>query len=117
MIFMLLFMVPIAALMWLIVVSHSRWPKRIGGAAAAMITAVGAVTARPLLPSDLTEYRIENAREAAALLAASAGSIYLLLWTRMHHGRGRNRTLATIAAVIGLVPVVAALVVALYYQE
>jgi hypothetical protein len=117
MIFTLLFLVPIAALMWLVVVSHSRWPKRIGAAAAAMVTAVGAVTAPPLVPSDLTEYRIANVREAVALLAASTGSLYLLLWTRIHHGRGRNRTLATIAAIIGLVPVAAALVVALYVQE
>src|SRR5437762_6778227 len=117
MIFMMLFLVPIAALLWLTIVSHSRWSLRAGAAAAVMVTTVGAVTAPPLLPADLNDYRIENGREAAALLAASAGSIYLLLWTRLHHGRGRNRTLATIAALIGLVPVVAAVVVAVYFQD
>ena len=117
MIFMLLLFSPVGALLWLVVVSHSRWPKRIAAAAAAMITAVGAFTAPALVPTDLSDYRIANAREAAALVAASVGSIYLLIWSRIHHGRGRNRTLATIAAIVGLMPVVAAAVVALFVQE
>jgi hypothetical protein len=117
MIFLLLFAVPVAALLWLAAVSHSRWSKRIGAATAAMVTVVGAVAAPPLVPDDLSNYQISNARDGAALLAASAGSIYLLIWSRIHHGRGRNRTLASIAAIVGLVPILAALAAAFYAAE
>jgi amino acid transporter len=117
MIFLILFLVPVAALFWLALVSHSGWPKRIGALAAAMTTTVGALTMPPLIPDELSHYDISNVREGAALFAAATGSIYLLVWTRLHRGRGRNRTLASIAAIVGLVPILAAVAAALYPVE
>jgi len=117
MIFLVLFVVPVAALFWLALVSHSRWSKRIGALAAAMATVVGAATMPPLIPDELSHYDISNVREAATLAAAATGSIYLLVWTHLHRGRGRNRTLASIAAIVGLVPILAAIAAALYSTQ
>ena len=116
MIFLLL-LVPVAALLWLALVSHSRWPMRLGALAAAAATLVGAATMPPLLPSDFARYDIGNVRDITAIVAATTGSLYLLVWFRLHRGRGRNRTLATIAAIIGLVPIVADVAAALYSAE
>jgi hypothetical protein len=117
MIFLLLILVPVAALLWLGVVSHGRIPKRAGAAAAAVVTMVGAVSAPAFDPGNLSNYRISGTREAAALLATSVGSLYLLIWPQMHQGRGVNRTLATIAAIIGLVPILAAAAAAIYAAD
>jgi hypothetical protein len=112
MIFTLLLLVPVAALLWLALVSHSGMPKRIGAIAAAAVTVAGAMSVPPMVPDELGSYRIATARDVLALVAAAAGSIYLLVWTRIHRGRGRNRTLASIAAIIGLVPILAAIAAA-----
>lgn len=117
MIFLLLFLVPVAALLWLAMVSHSRWPMRVGAITAAMVTVVGAVSMPPIVPDELSNYQIGTVRQITAIVAASAGSLYLLVWTRIHHGRGRNRTLASIAAIVGLVPILAAVAAALYSAE
>ena len=117
MIFFGMFMIPVAVLGWLAVVSHSNWLGRFGLAAAAMVTFVGALSAPRLDPTDLAEYRIANSRDAIALLSAAVGGIYLLLWSRLHRGSGRNRTLAVIAALFGLVPILAAVLVATVLQE
>src|SRR3954451_17428979 len=117
MIFLLLFLVPVAALLWLALASHSRWPKRVGAITAAMVTVVGAVSMPPLIPDELATYEIGNVRQIAAIAAASAGSLYLLVWTQIHRGRGRNRTLASIAAIVGLVPILAAVAAAFYSAE
>jgi hypothetical protein len=117
MIFLLLFLAPVAALLWLALVSHSRWPKRAGALAAATATTVGALTMPPLIPDELSSYQLGNVRQIAAIVAASAGSVYLLLWTRLHRGRGSNRTLASIAAIVGLFPIIAAVAASLYSAE
>jgi len=114
MIFTILLLVPVAALLWLALVSHSGIPKRVGAIAAAAVTVAGAISVPPIVPDELGSYRISSARDVTAIAAAATGSIYLLLWTRIHRGRGRNRTLASIAAIIGLVPILAALAVAFY---
>jgi hypothetical protein len=116
MIFLLL-LVPIAALLWLALISRSHWPMRVGAVAAAAVTMVGAATMPPLTPSDLSNYDIANVRDVTAIVAATVGSLYLLAWFRLHRGRGRNRTLATIAGIIGLVPILAAVAAALYSAE
>jgi|KBSMisStaDraftv2_1062788.scaffolds.fasta_scaffold1500782_2 hypothetical protein len=94
-IFLLMFMVPVVALCWRIVVSKTRaqW-IRVGAAAAAMISVVGA---------------------AVVFAAASAGSFYLLAWAQRHHGNKRHRTISLIAAIVGLVPVVGALATGLVF--
>ena len=112
MIFTLLLLVPVAALLWLALVSHSGMPKRVGAIAAAAVTLAGAMSVPPMAPDELGSYRIATSRDVLALAAAAAGSIYLLVWTKIHRGRGRNRTLASIAAIIGLVPILAAIAAA-----
>jgi len=101
-------------LLWLAFTSHSRWPKRVGAIIAAMVTMVGAVSMPPIVPDELGNYEIGNVRQVSAIVAASAGSLYLLVWTRLHNGRGHNRTLASIAAIVGLVPILAAVAAAFY---
>jgi len=101
---MVMFLVPVAALGWRIVVTKSRSHMlRIGGAAAAMATIVGAVTLAPMAE----QFSFKDWRGVVALAAASSGSIYLLLWSQRHRTNQRHRTLSIIAAVVGLVPVVA----------
>jgi len=109
-IFLLMFMVPVVALCWRIVVSKTRahW-IRIGAAAAAMIAVVGAV----VVFDDLSEFSLKDWRADVALAAASCGSLYLLAWAQRHHGNRRHRTLSIIAAIVGLVPVVGAIATAL----
>ena len=109
-----LLIVPAAALGWRVVVSKSRnWLLKIGAAAAAMATLVGAF----VLAGSITEFRLGNWRDLLALAAASTGSLYLLLWSLRHRTNHRHRTISLIAAMIGFVPIVAALGVALLYQE
>ena len=109
--FLILFMVPIAALCWRLVVSKTRaqW-IRVGAAAAAMVTAVGAF----VVFDDLSDFNFKDWRADVALLAAMTGSIYLLAWSQ-RRGNRRHRTLSIIAAVIGLVPVIGAILTGLFY--
>jgi hypothetical protein len=102
---LLLLVVPIAALIWRIVVSKTRqqW-IRVGAAAAAMLTAVGGF----VIFESITDFSFKDWRADIGLVAASTGSIYLLLWAQRHRGNRRHRTLSIIAAVIGLVPIAGA---------
>ena len=113
-VFMLLLWIPVGALLWRMVVSKQRWPQRLGAAGAAMLTFVGSVTAQP---GGTEGYRIVGAREWTALVICAAGPTYLYLWSRKHRGRGKSRTLSIMAAIIGFVPIVAALVLAFVYAE
>jgi hypothetical protein len=109
-----LFLVPVAALLWRMVVSKSRsWPLRIGGAAAAMAGTVGAV----IVYDDLQTFEFSDWRGDAALAAAVSASVYLLLWALRHRTNQRHRTVSLIAAAIGFVPFIATLSVALLYRE
>ena len=109
--FLLLFLVPIAALCWRLVVSKTRaqW-IRVGAAGAAMMTAVGAFT----VFQDLANFNFKDWRADVALVAAMSGSIYLLAWAQ-RRGNRRHRTVSIIAAIIGLVPVVGAVLTGLLY--
>jgi hypothetical protein len=112
--FVLLFLVPIAALLWRVVVTKSRsWGLRLGGAAAATATLVGAVT----VAGDIGDFRLHSWREIIGIIAAASGSVYLLLWSLRHRTNHRHRTISIIAAVVGFVPVVAAVATALIYQD
>lgn len=112
---MLLF-VPVAALGWRIVASKSRWPRKAGAAAAAMLTLVGAAASENA-PSEtfLTTMRIINVRDAIAVLAASSGSLYLLWWASSHRGRAMYKTVSIVAAILGLVPIIGAVANAILY--
>ena len=110
-VFLALFLVPIAALCWRLVVSKTRaqW-IRVGAAAAAMVTAVGAF----VVFDDLGDFNFKDWRADVALLAAMSGSIYLLAWSQ-RHGNRRHRTVSIIAAIVGLVPVAGAVLTGLLY--
>jgi len=113
-----LLLVPAATLGWRVIYSKSRLPRRAAGAAAAMLTLVGAFAAQPAPGENvITTMRLHDVRDGVALLAASAGSIYLLLWSMRQRGRARNKTISILAAVVGLVPVVASIFVATIYPE
>ncbi len=103
-IFLLLFLVPIAALCWRLVVSKTRahW-IRVGAAGAAMVTAVGAF----ITFDNLADFNFKDWRADVGLVAAMTGSLYLLGWSQ-RHGNRRHRTLSIIAAIVGLVPVAGA---------
>jgi MFS family permease len=105
-----LFLVPVAALIWRIIVTKSRtkW-LRVGAAGAAMLTLMGAF----MISGQLTSLRLSDWRAVAALVASATGSTYLLLWSQRKHGNRRRRTISIMAAVIGLVPVIGALLGAL----
>jgi hypothetical protein len=112
--FVALLLVPVAALLWRVVVTKSRsWGLRAGGAAAAMATLVGAAT----VAGDLDNFRFQGWREIVGIVAAGSGSVYLLIWSLRHRTNRRHRTLSLIAAVIGFVPVVAAIATAVIYQQ
>jgi hypothetical protein len=103
-VFLVLFLIPAIALGWRVVVSKSRnWPLRIGAAAAAMTTIVGA----GVVYDDLESFEFKDWRNDLALAAAVSGSVYLLLWARRRSGNRRHRTVSIIAAIVGIVPVVA----------
>jgi hypothetical protein len=104
--FLFLFLVPIAALCWRVVVSKTRqhW-IRVGAAGAAMMTAVGAF----VIFESLTDFNFKDWRADIGLVASSIGSIYLLLWAQRGRGNRRHRTLSIIAAIIGLVPIAGAI--------
>lgn len=105
-IFLLLFLVPIAALCWRLVVSKTRaqW-LRVGAAAAAMLTAVGAF----VVFDKLSDFNFSLWRADIGLAAASSGSLYLLGWAQRHRANARHRTVSIIAAIVGLVPVAGAI--------
>ena len=108
-VFLLLFLVPVAALGWRVVVSKTRaqW-IRAGAAAAAMISTVGAF----VVFDDLATFSFKDWRADIALIASMAASAYLLAWSQRSRGNRRHRTLSIIAAVIGLVPVAGAVATA-----
>lgn len=111
---LLLFMVPVAALCWRVVVTKSRnWALRIGGAAAAMANVVGA----SVVFDDLERFDFGDWRSLLALAAAGSGTIYLLLWGLRHRTNQRHRTISLIAAIIGFVPLIATVMVALLYGD
>jgi len=112
--FLIMFVVPDAALCWRVVVSKTRvqW-IRVGAAAAAMVTLVGAA----VVCSDLGDFKFSDWRGDVGLVAATTGSIYLLAWSQRKHSNRRHRTVSIIAAIIGLVPVIGTVVTALLFQE
>jgi hypothetical protein len=111
--FTFLLWIPVAVLLWRMVVSKQRWPLRMGAAVAAMLTFVGSATA-PAVGSD---FRIVGLREWTALAICAAGPAYLFLWSRKHRGRGKSRTVSLMAAIVGFVPIAAALILAIIYAE
>lgn len=115
MIFMVILWVPAIVLLWRTIVSKQRWPVRVGAAACAMLTIVGSFTMPKLDMFNVGGYRLSSTRDALALLAAVTGPVFLLLWSRKHRGRGRSKTVSIIAAIIGLVPIVAAIAVAIFF--
>ncbi len=110
--FLLLFFVPIAALIWRLVVSKTRahW-IRVGAAGAAMTTAVGAF----VVFDDLADFSFKDWRADIALLASMTGSLYLLFWSQRSHGNRRHRTVSIIAAIVGLVPIAGAVATAVLF--
>ena len=102
---LILFLVPVVALGWRVVVSKTRrqW-LRVGGAAAAMVTLVGAV----VVYDDLQLFEFRDWRADIGLLAAMSGSVYLLLWSNRKRTNRRHRTISIIAAIVGFVPVIGA---------
>ena len=111
-IFLLLFFVPVATLVWRLVVSQTRshW-LRVGAAGAAMVTAVGAI----VVFDDLGEFSFKDWRADVGLVASMTGSAYLLAWSQRPHGDRRHNTLSIMAAIVGLVPVAGAILTGLLY--
>lgn len=109
-VFLILFLVPIAALCWRVVVTktHAQW-LRAGGAAAVMVSLVGSFA----VFGHLTDFRLRQWRNDIALLAAMASSVYLLLWALRRRGNRRHRTVSMLAAMLGLVPVGGAILTAI----
>lgn len=102
---LLLYLVPVATLAWRVVVSKTRrqW-LRVGGAAAAMVTLVGAI----VVYDRLELFVFKDWRADIALLASMSGSAYLLIWSGRKRTNRRHRTVSIIAAIVGLVPVAGA---------
>jgi peptidoglycan/LPS O-acetylase OafA/YrhL len=113
-VFLALFMVPVAALCWRIVVTKSRtqW-IRVGAAMSAMISAVGAL----VVFDDLTTWDFKDWRGDVALVAACMASAYLLLWSQRRRSNRRHRTVSIIAAIIGLVPVAGTIISAVMLRD
>jgi len=111
-VFLALFFVPIAALVWRLVITKTRshW-IRVGAAGAAMVTAVGAF----VVFDDLDDFSFKDWRADIALLASMTGSAYLLGWAQRSRGNRRHRTVSIIAAVVGLVPVAGAILTGLMF--
>ena len=110
-VFLALMVVPIAVLAWRLIISKTRahW-IRIGAAASATITAVGAL----IVFDNLSDFRFKDWRADIALVAASSGSIYLIAWSQ-RHGNRRHRTVSIIGAIVGLVPILAAIATAILF--
>jgi peptidoglycan/LPS O-acetylase OafA/YrhL len=113
-VFLLMFLIPAAVLCWRLIVSKSRqhW-IRVGAAAAAMMTAVGAL----LVYDNLTDFQFKDWRSDAGLAAAMTGSVYLLLWSQRKHSNRRHRTISLVAAIVGLVPVAGTVLSTLLLQD
>ena len=111
--FTALLWIPVAVLLWRMIVSKQKWPVRIGAAAAAMLTFVGSFTVR----GEAGGFRIAGTREWIALALCAVGPAYLFLWSRKHHGRKHSKTVSLIAAIIGFVPILGAILITLYYAE
>ena len=109
---LLLFAVPIAALLWRLVVSKTRanW-IRAGAAGAATMTAVGAF----VVYDKLADFNFKDWRSDVGLVAAASGSVYLFAWSQRQHGNRRHRTVSIIAAVIGLVPIAGAILTGILF--
>jgi hypothetical protein len=110
--FLVLFIVPAGVLCWRIVVSKTRtqW-IRVGAAAAAMATLVGAF----VIYDKLMDFPFKDWRADIGLAAAVSGSVYLFLWSQRKHSNRRHRTISMIAAIIGLVPVIGSVVSTLLF--
>jgi hypothetical protein len=102
--FTALLWISVAVLLWRTITSKQHWAVRLGGAAAAMLTFVGSITAR-----GASGFRIEGIREWIAIALCAAAPAYLFLWSRSRRGRKRPRTASLIAALIGFVPIVASI--------
>ena len=109
--FLVLLLVPIGVLCWRLIVSKTRahW-IRIGAAGAAMVTAVGAF----VVYDNLNDFKLKDWRADIALAASSVGSFYLLGWSQ-RHGNRRHRTVSIIGAIVGLVPILAAIASAILF--
>jgi hypothetical protein len=112
--FLVIIMVPVLTLLWRLIASKQHWPVRLGAAVAAMLTFVGALSARDAAAGG---FRLDGVRDWVALALCAVGPSYLFLWSRMHRGRKRSKTISLIAAIIGFVPIAAALVITLLYAE
>ena len=110
--FLILFLVPPAVLGWRIVVSKTRtqW-IRVGAAAAAMATLVGAF----VVFDQLMDFPFKDWRSDVALVASMSGSVYLLLWSQRKHSNRRHRTISIIAAIVGLVPIIGSVATTLMF--
>ena len=111
-VFLVLFFVPVAALVWRMVVSQTRahW-IRVGAAGAAMTTAVGAF----VVYDDLGDFSFKDWRADVALFASMTGSLYLLGWAARPHSNHSHRTISIIAAIVGFVPVIGAVAAAFLF--
>ena len=113
-VYLVLFLIPAVVLGWRIIVTKSNnMTLRAGGAAAAMVTIVGAFVVFP----DITAFDFADWRSDIALAAAVSGSLYLLAWAFKHSGNRRHRTISILAAVLGLVPLAGALASNILYRE
>ena len=111
-IYLVLFLVPAVALAWRVIISKSRNNMlKVGGAAAAMTTIVGAF----VVYDDLDGFTFKDWRADLALGAAVSGSVYLLIWSLRHRTNQRHRTISLIAAIVGFVPFLAAIVTMLLF--
>ena len=97
-----LFLVPVAALLWRMMVSQTHIVGvRIGAAVAAMLTTVGAI----VVSAKLLDFDFRDWRSDAGLAAAASGSLYLLGWAQLPHTNRRHNTVSVVAAIIGLIPI------------
>ena len=112
--FLIMFLVPVVVLCWRVVVTKSRkmW-RRVGAAGAAMLSAVGAF----VVFDDLADFGFKDWRADVALVASMSASLYLLAWARLRRGNRRHRTISIIAAIVGLVPVIATVFTALLLES
>jgi hypothetical protein len=111
-IYLVLFLVPAVALAWRVIISKSRNNMlKVGGAAAAMTTIVGAF----VVYDGLDSFTFKDWRGDLALAAAVSGSVYLLIWALRHRTNQRHRTISLIAAIVGFVPFLATLITTLLF--
>ena len=110
--FLLIFLVPVAALGWRLVVSKTRSHAiRIGAAAAGMVTMVGAF----VVYDKLMDFSFKDWRADIGLVAAASGSAYLLVWAQRPHSNRRHRTVSILAAIVGLVPIAGAILAGILF--